>query len=699
VAAAALERRRRDEAGESDDGSEDEEEEEDEEGEEDDEGSLSGSGEEEAAADGSEEDGDDADDEDAPMVVMRRPGAPRAAEEDDDDVAPPSGDAFSARLEAVLSDADVAALAARRDARATWRDAGAAPLPGAADARWELDGGPEGAALPVERNGPGDYPLPAALLRRWAAVMAPDAPPDAPPPRWASPLQRNLFAMLDSYRDVLYTARELPPAPPEARPGASRADAAAADDAAPAAASDEVMDACLLHALSHVLKTRSRILHNTELLRKRHIAAGKASSDAAAAAAADVPQDQGFTRPKVLLLLPLRSSAKRWLDRALQLLPAAQGAADAVSKKERYEIEYGARPDESGPNPRSLRGKPPDFRALFAGNRDDHFRMGVKLTRKSVRLFADFSGADLIIASPLGLATRLDAGDASFLSSIELVIADGCDVMLMQNWAHVGTVFGSLNALPSAATPDCEIMRVRPWYLNGHGAHYRQSVLLSRHGAPQLAALLRESCSNAAGRARTRVPQPGVLASVLARGATQQFTRVLAPRAADAADARFAAFKTRVWPRLRESRGGELLFVPSYFDFVRLRNFLKANDASFMANSEYADASDVGRGRADFFSGAARIMLYSERAHFFRRHTIRGAKRITFYAPPECAEFYPEIVNAAETSGAHAGGAAAEGADVALLFTRWDGPALERLVGSERAARMLRDTAPAYIFC
>jgi U3 small nucleolar RNA-associated protein 25 len=125
---------------------------------------------------------------------------------------------------------------------------------------------------------------------------------------------------------------------------------------------------------------------------------------------------------------------------------------------------------------------------------------------------------------------------------------------------------------------------------------------------------------------------------------------------------------------------------------VRLRNFLKAADASFVANSEYADASEVGRARADFSAGEARIMLYSERAHFFRRHVIRGARRLTFYAPPERPDFYAELLMGLEPGQ--------EAADVTLLFTRWDAPALERLVGSSRAQRMLKEVhTPSYVFC
>lgn len=60
-------------------------------------------------------------------------------------------------------------------------------------------------------------------------------------------------------------------------------------------------------------------------------------------------------------------------------------------------------------------------------------------------MFAEFYQSDVIVASPLGLATALSAaaaeggGAADFLSSVEVAVVDRADVMLMQNWAHVTT--------------------------------------------------------------------------------------------------------------------------------------------------------------------------------------------------------------------------------------------------------------------
>jgi U3 small nucleolar RNA-associated protein 25 len=38
-------------------------------------------------------------------------------------------------------------------------------------------------------------------------------------------------------------------------------------------------------------------------------------------------------------------------------------------------------------------------------------------------------------------------------------------------------------------------------------------------------------------------------------------------------------------------------------------------------------------------------MLYTERAHFFRRHRLRGACNLCVYAPPSNAHFYVELAH------------------------------------------------------
>jgi U3 small nucleolar RNA-associated protein 25 len=80
-----------------------------------------------------------------------------------------------------------------------------------------------------------------------------------------------------------------------------------------------------------------------------------------------------------------------------------------------------------------------------------------------IKLFTDFYQSDIIVASPLAITTRIadDRQDGvDFLSSVEVALVLRADVMLMQNWSHVETVFESLNQMPREQH-STDIMRVR----------------------------------------------------------------------------------------------------------------------------------------------------------------------------------------------------------------------------------------------
>ncbi|KAF9010780.1 digestive organ expansion factor [Cyathus striatus] len=437
-------------------------------------------------------------------------------------------------------------------------------------------------------------------------------------------------------------------------------------------------EAIALHTLNHVTRKRRRVLKNNERL-SHHT---KTNPN-------DLPpedvQDQGFTRPSVLILLPFRSAALDWFHAITSHTPSPEFQ---IENQSRFLSEYGLPPNVVDKLASAEPGTyPPDHVETFKGNVDDNFRVGIKMTRKTVKMFAEFYQCDLIIASPLGLRRSIEKEkNADYLTSIEMLIVDQMDALTMQNWEHVKFVMSHLNKLPKESH-DTDFSRIKSWYLDGHAAYLRQSITISSYETPETRALYNALLKNVAGKVRT---EKRWMPIEVPDGVNQDFVHFDCTNMNDEPDKRFHHFTTQLLPTVLKyavQSTNTVVFVPSSFDFIRVHNYFRKHaGVPFAVLSEYSSNQDISRARQAFFSGAKSFLLVSERFHFYKRYKIRGIRNIIFYAPPEHPQFFTEYLSYPFLDD----GVEASDVTCKVLYSKYDWFRLERIAGTDAAAELVK---------
>ncbi|EGD75582.1 hypothetical protein PTSG_06651 [Salpingoeca rosetta] len=467
------------------------------------------------------------------------------------------------------------------------------------------------------------------------------------------PLQSYLFETFDSYRDVLFTERTFKHA-------------------------KYIREAYVLHVLNHLFKSRAYVLRHNELLQSSTL------EDE------DVCRDQGYARAKALILVPYREHALHIVKLIAKMAcaPTAAGKPRDLRHRKKFMEEY--RVEEAG----GPRHPNEEYRQYFTGNVDDLFVLGVALKKLSVQLYSSFNTSDLIIASPLGLKhaleKRKESNESNFLSGVEVVVLDQAESFHMQNIDHLMWVFSKLNA--KTLSGDVDIARIRYWALQNLSRCMRQTIAISSLSTPQLMSLFHRHCNNAAGRVMITKPYLGTIRQVVHQSLSQVFLRVHSDTYAGLPDARFNYFVRHVLPLLdREEAERTIIFIPSYFDYVRVRNHMHKQGMNFTQICEYTPQADVKRARSTFFHAHVSLMLYTERYHYHNRPTIRNARHLVFYELPLFPQFYSEMLNAIN-------GAVVADATCTVLYSRFEADRLSRVVGTQQAISMLQSAEAKHLF-
>ena len=447
-----------------------------------------------------------------------------------------------------------------------------------------------------------------------------------------------------------------------------------------------------IHALNHILKTRTRILHHNHKI-KNNVSTNEEY------------RDQGLSRPKVLILVPFRDSVLRIVKILITLM-----FGDTKDKSEKRPNVMNAKrffqefsPEEEIPK---LHKKPEDYELTFAGNIDDSFRVGISVTKKSLKLYSDFYSSDIIIGSPLGLRMIIGSeGDREreydFLSSIEMVVMDQTDVFLMQNWEHILHLMKHLHLTPTEDR-GVDFSRVRMWILEGWQKYYCQLLVFSSIVVPTITAFFNKYSHNYCGKVITKNEINSSKASVnsVYIQCPQIFHRFDCTSLALSSDQRFDFFVSTILPKFRDRlMGRTMIYIPSYFDFVRLRNYFRKQEINCTQICEYTNDGKVAKARSMFFNGGRHFLLYTERFHFYHRYKIKGIRHLIFYELPNYPHFYSELINLMHISmqGKKFFGDYSS-MSCTVIYNKFDALQLSAIVGHQKAGQMLRSPTSVHMF-
>lgn len=434
-------------------------------------------------------------------------------------------------------------------------------------------------------------------------------------------------------------------------------------------------DYYLLHAMNHLMKTRDRILNNNEkkTLYEKRIKEGSNDEENDDGIEPEY-RDQGYTRPKILILLPSRNFAYTVVSKLIDNLQM-----ENVENKKKFKTQFY---DSSKISDRVYHSRPKDFEEYFDGNTSDLFVLGIKYTRKTLKLYSPLEQSDIIVASPIGLLKlynkiesqapkkKVDKNDKNnegmknnFLSSIEMCILDKAEGMMMQNWSNVTDILKKhLNQTPKEFI-NVDFSRIRMWAINEQSQYLTQFMCFDKYTTPEMISLVKGS-KNVLSGSTSYIPleQMSVIDSTNYKlyqlGLVNKFERLKQTfmrfdfdesSIANEPEKRFEFFKNVVLPQMNKSsyKYGTLVYIPSYFDYLRVKKYLNDESSiSFVAIDEYSSNSRLTRNRALFKNKAntATLMLYTERLHFYKRFDLKGVRNVIFYQLPSDPDFYQQVL-------------------------------------------------------
>ena len=356
-------------------------------------------------------------------------------------------------------------------------------------------------------------------------------------------------------------------------------------------------------------------------------------------------KDQGFTSPKVLILVPYKKHARIILEELINIF--SNNNWKGITNKKKFKDEYS------------------EFDSM-----DDCFRMGINISffENKMKLYSPFDESDIILASPLGLklANPSDSDKAfknskvyDFLSSIEIFLMDFSEVFIYQNMEHLNEILSFINKPPKNNQNIVDINRIKEVYANNYGEYLRQNIIISHFKCLDIDVSINDISKNINGKVLFDGPYENQTELIKKEFSEKynymnsknyeiryEFKILRDLKGEDDFDEKFNYFTKNIWQNLYESfEKHTIIFISSTFDYLRLKSFFKKKSKSVCYISEDTDKKDWQRNRLYFENGKYKFLLYNERAHVYKKINLKFAKNIFFYSLPEDPKIFNDLIH------------------------------------------------------
>ncbi|SCN61728.1 U3 small nucleolar RNA-associated protein 25, putative [Plasmodium chabaudi adami] len=484
-----------------------------------------------------------------------------------------------------------------------------------------------------------------------------------------------------------------------------------------------------IHCLNHLKKRRKRKLYikkkiekleKTQQVEKENI---QLKDDLC---------DESFSKPKILILCAFRYICKEYVDLLINMLSLIE-----VKNKNRFINEYDITPEEKK-NLKNMYIKKKqsfDYINLYRGNSDDCFRLGIKLfeNEKKIQLYSPFYDSDILICSPLGLEIiikeyketddktnniyneddnysddyELNGADNSakktkkkkkintnnnkkkklyeydFLSSIEVLVIDQIDIILMQNILTLKNVLNFINK-PLLKWRNANINRIAKYAIDGYIKNYRQTIITSSIIDTNFISLIQLS-NNYRSFLKLFIKNDDDTILLSIRNMfkiNQYFKKIECDDILKIEECIIDFFSTNVIEILTNIKQ-LIICIPTYIEYIRLYEILKKNDISFKGVNEYTTEKKRIKIQKLFKFEKVNILLVTSRLIYYERCTFKNANHVIFFSPPKFQFMYFELIKNITTNTPNASSM--------CYYTKYHTYELERIVGQKRAIHLMRE--------